>query len=164
VNYRSRIILVTQPTVSNDTQYNDFRPVESGAGKALSWGPITVSVLRRDQGAKCAEREETWGGMAPHHPTRGLGECCKLLQWGPGQSLGWKWILCIFEARKKPSGTPFTVFLSDDRASQMSRGSGKVPPSPLPSWRAWMTMIEHKREQTDETTKTIIHTRKALTL
>jgi len=33
----------------------------------------------------------------------------KLPQWGPGWSSGRKWILCTFEVRKKPSGTPFSV-------------------------------------------------------
>jgi len=32
---------------------------------------------------------------------------CKLTQRGPG--LRRKWILCTFEVRKKPSGTPFSV-------------------------------------------------------
>jgi len=33
----------------------------------------------------------------------------KLPQRVPGQSPGRKWILCIFEVRKKISGTPFSV-------------------------------------------------------
>ena len=87
----------------------------AGPGKALSRGPITVSLsfLRRDRDAKCAEREETWEGMSHHHPTSGLWECRKLLQRGPGHSPGRKWILSIFEVRKKPSGAPFSVFLSN---------------------------------------------------
>ena len=40
----------------------------------------------------CAENEETWGGVSPHHPTRGLGERRKLPQWGPGRSPSRKWI------------------------------------------------------------------------
>jgi len=57
--------------------------------------------------------------VSPHHPTRGLGERRKLLQRGR------KWILCIFEVRKRPSGTPFSVFLSHGAA-------GPVKTSPFP--------------------------------
>ena len=39
---------------------------------------------------------------------------------------GRKWILCILSVRKKPSWTPFPVFLSDSRAHQTSRGQGKL--------------------------------------
>jgi len=68
------------------------------------------------------------GGVSTHHPTRGLGERRKLPHRRPGQ----KWILCIFQVRKKPSGTPFTLFLSDGLAPKTSRGLGKLPPfSPL---------------------------------
>ena len=42
-----------------------------------------------------------------------------------------KWILCIFQVRKKPSGTPFSVFLSDGRSPNVA-GPGKTPPSPYP--------------------------------
>jgi len=34
---------------------------------------------------------------------------CKLPQMGLGQSPGQKWILCTFEVRKKPSGTPYSA-------------------------------------------------------
>jgi len=66
------------------------------------------------------------GVPGPHHPTRGLGERRKLFQQCLGQSPGQKWILCVFEVRKKPSGTPFSVFLSDGRDPKMSRGLGKL--------------------------------------
>jgi len=46
-----------------------------------------------------------------------------------GAEPGRKWILCIFHVRKRPSGTPFSVFLSD-AGPQTSRGQGKLPPSP----------------------------------
>jgi len=35
-------------------------------------------------------------------------KCHMLPKWGSGQS-GRKWILCTFEVRNKPSGTPFSV-------------------------------------------------------
>ena len=35
-------------------------------------------------GPPVVEREETWGRVSPYHPTRDLGECRKLPQWGLG--------------------------------------------------------------------------------
>jgi len=58
------------------------------------------------------EGEQTWGGVSAHHPTRGLGERHKLPR-GLEQSPSRKLILCIYEVRKKPSGTPFSAFLSE---------------------------------------------------
>jgi len=52
-------------------------------------------VLRLDQGAEGVEGE----GFPPPHPTRSLGKHRKLLQRGPGQSPGRKWILVHFEAK-----------------------------------------------------------------
>ena len=43
-------------------------------------------------------------GCPPPQPTRGLGERCKLPQWGPGQSPGQKRILMHFELEKNESG------------------------------------------------------------
>jgi len=45
--------------------------------------------------------------------------------------VGSKWILCIFEVRKKPSGTPFSVFLSDGGAPHRcgARENSPLPPS-----------------------------------
>ena len=79
----------------------------------------------------------TWGEVFPHHPTRGSGKRRRLPQRGPGRSPCRKWILCIFQVRKKPPGTPFSVFLSDSGAPQTSRGPGKLPP---PSRRAWFVL------------------------
>jgi len=41
-----------------------------------------------------------------------------------------KWILCIFEVRKKPSGTPFSVFFSDGGAPKIVAREN-FPPFPL---------------------------------
>jgi len=62
------------------------------------------------------ESEATWGGVSSHHPTTGLEDCHKLPQQDPWWSPGRKWILCIFRVRKKPSGTPLSVLLSDGGA------------------------------------------------
>jgi len=39
-----------------------------------------------------------------------------------------KWFLCVFDIRKKPSGIPFAVFLSDGVAPKTSWGPRKVSP------------------------------------
>jgi len=63
----------------------------------------------------------------PHHPTRGLG-CRKFHgSCGPGR----KWILCIFEVRKKPPGTPFSVFLSVGGAPKRRGARENFPPFPF---------------------------------
>jgi len=61
---------------------------------------------------------------------RGLGSVVSYPQRGPGQSPGQKWILCIFEVRKKPPGTLFSVFLSNGGAPQMSQGPKTFSLSP----------------------------------
>ena len=90
--------------------YNGARPGNHYRGpyhNLISYAPRSRRRRHREGG--------TMGRSVPHHLTRGLGERPrrKLSQWGPGRSPGRKWILCIFEVRKKPSGTPFLVYLSD---------------------------------------------------
>ena len=99
-----------------------------GPGKTLSRGPIPPPpfCMSWDRDAEGIERKEAWGEVSPHHPTSGLGQRRKLPQWGPGRNPGLKWILC----RKKPSGTPFSAFLSDGGAPQTSRGLGKLSSLP----------------------------------
>ena len=99
------------------------REPQRGPGKhyrgALS--PPILYVLR--------SREDTWGEVSPHHPTKGSGERRKLPQRGPGRPkidlmhiLGqkeaiWNTVFGIFERRRGP---------------QMSRGPGTLSPfSPL---------------------------------
>jgi len=88
------------------------RPVESyiGARETIIAGPCHNRIpyaprSRRRRRRDGVEREETWEGMSPHRPTRRLGKRRKL----PAPA-GRKWILCIFEVRKKPSGTLFKYF------------------------------------------------------
>jgi len=104
------------------------------------WYPVTISIRAESK----ASREETWGGVSPRHPTRGLGERRKLFQRGSGRSPGRKWILWIFEVSEKPSGTPFSVFLSDGGAPKTSRGPGKLSSLPPPlDGPAPRTMMSH---------------------
>jgi len=75
--------------------------------------------------------------VSPHHPTRGLGSIVSSPGgvWGGTPSPGRKWILCIFEVSKKPSGTPFSVFLSDGGLGGPPKRHGaqeNFPPSPPP--------------------------------
>ena len=59
---------------------------------------------------------------------RGLGERRKLPQRGPGRSPGRKWILCIFQVRKKPPGALFSVFFERRRPPPNVAGPGKTFP------------------------------------
>ena len=100
----------------------------AGPGKPFSQGPITISVHSESEAA----RGRKCGRGVPHHPTRGLGERRKLFQLVPGQSADRKWILCIFEVRKKLSGPPFSVFFERWRGPQNVAGPRKTfPLSPL---------------------------------
>ena len=75
------------------------------------------------------DREKTWGGVAPHYPTRGQGgvvSCPSGIR--AGSSPGRKWILCIFEVRKLPSETPFSVFFELWRGPLNVAGPGKTFP------------------------------------
>jgi len=63
----------------------------------------------------------------PHYPTRGLGERRKLPIGVRGCC---KWIWCIFHVTRKPSGTSFSVFLSDGRTPPNVAGPGKTFPLP----------------------------------
>ena len=94
--------------------------------------------IRPNYGIQARREGENVRAVVPSPYDQGSGERDKLPQRGPGQSPGRKWILCIFQVRKKPSGTPFSVFLSDGGAPKTSRGPGKLSPLP-PSRRAWPT-------------------------
>ena len=98
----------------------------AGPRKALSWGPITVSFLRRDLEAKCAERKETWGGR-PLNIRLGVWGSVVSSSSGPRPKMNFMHI----EVRKKPSGTPFSVFLSDGGAPKCQGARENFPPSPL---------------------------------
>ena len=79
-------------TDANKTDRNTCysRPVENhcGARENIIAGPYPPSQhsVCRDWDAEGVEREETWGEVSPHHPTRGSGERRKLPQRGPGRS------------------------------------------------------------------------------
>ena len=91
----------------------------AGPGKPLSRGPITISFgMHRDNIRRRRREEGNWGEVSHHHLTRCLVERRNLPEWGLGRSPGRKWILCIFEVRKKPHGTPFSVCLSDCASPQ----------------------------------------------
>ena len=80
----------------------------------------------------CAEIKPTGRkrgvGCPPHCSTRGLGEHRKLPIGGPGRSPGRKWILCIFEVRKKPSGTPFSIILNSGGPPKRCGARENFPP------------------------------------
>ena len=100
------------------------------AHREPQWGPVNHyrGALSQPHSIMCRDRE---GGMSPHHSTKGLGEHRQL------PSGVRKWILCIFQVRKKLSGTSFPVFWAT-AGPPKSRGAwGNFPP-PIPSsWRAY---------------------------
>ena len=81
--------------------------------------------------------------VSTHHSTRDLGERCKLPQRGLGRSLGRKWILYIFQVTNKPSGTPFSVFLSDGGA--LKRHGAREDFSPFPALDGHARRAEARR-------------------
>jgi len=96
----------------------------AGPGKPLSRGPITTPFRAP---RSTSVREETRGGVSRPSPSNwSLEERRKLPQRGPGQCR--KWILCICEVRKKPSGSPFAVFLSDGGTPKRHRARENFPP------------------------------------
>ena len=105
------------------------RPVEShsGARETIIAGPYHNIIPYAPRSRRRRSRE---GGN--------MGEGCPLtIRLGvrgsavtPPAGSGRKWMLCIFEVKKKPSGTPLSVFLSDG-SPQRSRGPGKLLPSSL---------------------------------
>jgi len=108
------------------------RPVESysGAQETLIAVPYHNFIPYAPRLRRQKRREgRNMGRGVPSPPDYGSRERRKLpCSEGPGRSPGRKWILCISEVIKKPSGRPFSVFFSDSRAPQTSRGPGKLPP------------------------------------
>ena len=90
-------------------------------------------------------RANTRRGLSYHkyHPIKGLQERRKLPQRGHGQSPGRKWILCIFQVRKKPPGTPFSVFSSDGGVAKRRGARENFSPFPL-SRRAWPSNVNDR--------------------
>ena len=110
-----------------------------GPRKPLSRGPITISFhMHRDQDAEGVEREETWGEVPPHYPTRGLGNVVAP-QWGPGQSPGplprpKMDFMHIWGQKEAIWNTLFSIS-EQWRGPHTSRGPGKLSPF-MPSRRA----------------------------
>ena len=89
----------------------------AGPGKPLARGPnrsITTSFRRRrDRDNEGVDREGTWGGVSPYHPTRGLGSVVSSLsgvRGGPGRN---EFYAYLRSERSHLAGTPFSVFSSD---------------------------------------------------
>jgi len=110
-------------------------PVESrsGARETIISGPYhNLILVRQDRDAQRVEREDTWEGC-PLIIRLGLRKRRKL----PRPKID----LCIFRVRKKPPGTPFSVFL----AMAGPKRCGAQENSP-PSRRAWLqlqTILPH---------------------
>jgi len=127
VNIPDSFCTFTTPTriAVSDTGVTGSLRAAAGPEKPLSRGPIRASFrMRRDRDQRHREGRKR-GEVCPLTiRLDGLGERRKLPQRSPGRSPGRKWILCTLAVRNKPSGTPFTVFVSD---APTSRGPGKLP-------------------------------------
>ena len=73
------------------------------------------------------------GRVSPHHPTRGLWQRrIKAPLAGSGAKPRPKMVLCIFEVRKKPSGShPFQYFFSAGGPPNVAGPGKNFPPPPL---------------------------------
>jgi len=135
------------------------------ARRELQRGPRNHSRMALSQPhAVCAEIETMKAsrgrkrGEGVHLPSnKESGERRKLPKQGPGQNPGQKWILCIYDVRKKPSRTPFPVFLSDNGPPKrrVTRENFAISPPPLldgpgcesslmwrPSFRCNITLLQ----------------------
>jgi len=113
------------------TQQGPSRAIGGGGGReSIIAGPRPYHNLipyaprsRRPS----ASRGRKLGGV-PSHSTRSMGS---VISSPSGVRGSRKWILCIFQVRKKPSGTPFSVCLSDGGPPNIA-GPGKTfPLSPV---------------------------------
>ena len=106
------------------------RPIESHNGAwetiRLSRGPITTSFMRRDRDAEGVEKEETWEGVSPQHPTKGLGERRSLPQQGHENGF-----YAYLRSERSHSEHFFQYFWAMAASPQTSRGPGKLFPLPL---------------------------------
>jgi len=103
------------------------RPVDShsGARETIIEGPYHNLIPNTPRLRRRRRRKETWGGCPL---TIRLWVCGSVVSSPVGSSPGRKLILCIFEVRKKPSGTPFSEILALAGPPNVT-GQGKLPPS-----------------------------------
>jgi len=93
-------------------------------------------------------REETWGEVSPHHPTRGSGERHKLPPAGSGaeprpkglgRSPGRKWIYAYFRPQRSHLERHFQYFWAMAGPPKCRGAWENFPPFPLPPSRwAWL--------------------------
>jgi len=133
---RSSANSLTVSSESQNTQNRDMPAGPSrataGPGKPLLRGPITTT--QPHSVGLCAEIEM----LALRGRKRGEGSplTIRLWAWGSfgsspsgvrGGAPARKWILCIFEVRKKPSETPFSVLWAMAGPPNVA-GPGETPP------------------------------------
>ena len=56
---------------------------------------LKLEARRAKSGDAVAGQGSRGGVASPSPPAKGLGECCKLAQWGTGRSYGKMWFWCI---------------------------------------------------------------------
>jgi len=129
--------------------------LESGARETVLAGPYHILQMCRDRDAEDVDREETWGVVSPHHPSRGLGERRKLPQRGSARpkmdfmhiqgqkEATWETIFSIFEQWRGPQNVarPGKIFIlppldGPDFGRQGARPEGPI--SKTKGQRAWV--------------------------
>ena len=86
------------------------RPVEShsGARETDIAGPYHNLIPYAPH--RSIQREETWIRVSPHHPTRGLGECCKLPRWVRGRVPAENGFFAFWGQKEATWNTLFSIF------------------------------------------------------
>jgi len=82
--------------------------------------------MRRDRDVENVEKEETWGGVSPHHPTRDLGARHKLPSGVRGRAPAENGFYAYFRLERSHLEHPFST-VERWRGPQTSRGPGKLP-------------------------------------
>ena len=115
------------------------KETQRGPGNHSRGGPITTPVCAEIEKLKASaegvEREKTWGGVSPHHPSRGLGERRKVSQRGPGGAPAENGFYAYLRSERSHLEHPFQYF-ERWRGPQNVAGPEKTFPLP-PSRRAW---------------------------
>jgi len=131
--YPCSLLLIHSKCEKNIYSGSESRPVVSQpqrGPKPLSRGPITTSFrMRRDRDAEGVERDETRGGVSPHHRLRVWGNA---VSFPSGSAPAKNGFFAYLRSEKNRLELHFQYFWAMAAPPpQTSRGPGKLPPSPL---------------------------------
>ena len=98
-----------------------------GPGKPLLRGPVITSFcIRRDRDAEGVEREETWGEVSPHHPTRVRRNVVSSLSGVRGRAPAEKGFYAYLKSERSHLEYALQYFWAMS-GPQTSRDPGKLP-------------------------------------